>query len=129
MPERITFPDARPGMPLLVFDDEAQRERALKALGEAIGNAEASLPFCENPTMVRAAIERLKTERTMAQEAMTLATWEENCICPRECSCEKPPLYVDMYCPEHGDDDVWGLPGCPAKKHWWETPMAASLEQ
>ena len=121
---RITFPDARPGLPPLVFDDEAQRERALKSIGEAIGGAEASLPFCENPTAVRAAIERLKTERAMAEKALTLANWEENCLCPRTCSCEKPPEYVDMYCPEHGDDDVWALPGCPAKKHWWETPVA-----
>jgi hypothetical protein len=52
-----------------------------------------------------------------------------DCICPRECSCEKPPTdenredgehRIHAYCPEHGSDDEGALPECPAAQHWWE---------
>ncbi len=70
---RTTYPDSRPGLPPLIFDDEVARERALKSLSEATACAEASLSIPEYLTTTQAQLAKLKVEQKMAEDAPTLA--------------------------------------------------------
>ena len=70
--QRTRYPDARPGLPPLVFDDEQERQRVLASLSEARACAEASLSIPEHDTTTQAQLAKLKVEQDMALRAPSL---------------------------------------------------------
>ncbi|HRH24541.1 MAG TPA: hypothetical protein PK109_03065 [Candidatus Paceibacterota bacterium] len=57
------LPDLRPGEPPFQVDDEDHRKLALKMVGDAIGQAEASLSGSQNPVDTQGGIRYLEQQR------------------------------------------------------------------
>lgn len=63
------LPDLRPGEPPFEVDDEAHRELALKLIGDAIGQAQASLAGSQNPIDTEGGIRYLEQQRQAVIDA------------------------------------------------------------